>query len=146
MSLDTWERQTLDSIKHGLADSDPVLAARLAIFTRLASGEDMPAWEKVHPGSRRVARRSGPEAKADPRRGRLSLSLVMVLVWLVTSIALIAVTFALNRSGSRDTCLGPWTSLCAGSASAARPVLKMPWQGWRPPAPRTDRPVEVSAR
>ncbi len=43
MSLTTREQQALDSIKDDLASCDPVLAARLTIFTRLASGEEMPA-------------------------------------------------------------------------------------------------------
>ena len=46
-----WEQQALNSIKDGLASSDPTLVARLAIFTRLASGEEMPACEKIHVGS-----------------------------------------------------------------------------------------------
>jgi len=37
MSLSAWEQDALNSIKNGLADSDPALAARLAMFTRLAS-------------------------------------------------------------------------------------------------------------
>ena len=37
-SLSAWEQQALNSIKDGLASSDPTLVARLAIFTRLASG------------------------------------------------------------------------------------------------------------
>ena len=54
MSLSAWEQQALDSIKDGLASSDPTLAARLAIFTRLASDEEMPAREKIQVGSRRA--------------------------------------------------------------------------------------------
>ena len=43
MSLSAWEQQALDSIKDGLAGTDPKLAALLATFDRLASGEEMPA-------------------------------------------------------------------------------------------------------
>ena len=43
MSLSPWEQHSLDSIKDGLAGSDPGLAALMATFTRLASGEEMPA-------------------------------------------------------------------------------------------------------
>ena len=57
MSLSAWEQDALDSIKHGLADSDPELVAQLAMFTRLASGEDMPVREKIQAVKRRVARR-----------------------------------------------------------------------------------------
>ena len=44
MSFSAWEQDALDSIKSGLTDSDPALAAQLMMFTRLASGEDMPVW------------------------------------------------------------------------------------------------------
>ena len=42
MSLSTWEQQALDSIKDGLAGSDPELTALLTTFTQLAAGEEMP--------------------------------------------------------------------------------------------------------
>lgn len=42
MGLSAWEQQALDSIKSGIAASDPQLAALLSAFTRLASGEEMP--------------------------------------------------------------------------------------------------------
>ena len=58
MSLNAWEQQALDSIKNGLAGSDPELAALLSAFTRLASGEEMPDREKVPVRSRRALRRS----------------------------------------------------------------------------------------
>jgi hypothetical protein len=54
-SLSAWEQQVLNSIKDGLASSDPTLVARLAIFTRLASGEQMAAREKIHVGSQLAA-------------------------------------------------------------------------------------------
>ena len=47
MSLSAWEQDALDSIKDRLASSDPALVARLTIFARLASGEEMPAREKI---------------------------------------------------------------------------------------------------
>jgi hypothetical protein len=43
MSLSPREQHALDSIRDRLAGSDPELAALLATFTRLASGEGMPA-------------------------------------------------------------------------------------------------------
>ena len=93
MSLSAWEQQALDSIKDGLASSDPTLVARLTIFTRLASGEEMPAREKIHAGSRRAVRRSRPEPlhthRADQRLGLLQA--VPLLLWLVTTVALITV-------------------------------------------------------
>ena len=124
MSLSTWERQVLESIKEGLAGS--ALAARLAIFTRLSSGEDMPAWEKLHPGSRQVVPRSRPGTPAGRRRRRLGLSQAALLVWLVTSVALIAVAFVLNRPDTHDSCTGTWYTLCGGAASAPKSGASLP--------------------
>ena len=61
MSLSAWEQQVLDSIKDRLASSDPTLVARLTIFARLASGEEMPAREKIQARSREAVRRSRPD-------------------------------------------------------------------------------------
>jgi hypothetical protein len=47
MSLSASEQQALDSIEATLTSSDPKLASLLAIFARLASGEEMPARERV---------------------------------------------------------------------------------------------------
>ena len=60
MSLSAWEQQALDSIKDGLASSDPTLVARLTIFARLASGEEMQAREKIHADSPGAVLRSRP--------------------------------------------------------------------------------------
>lgn len=51
MSLSASEQQALDSIAATLTSSDPKLASLLAIFARLASGEEMPVRERVriHP-------------------------------------------------------------------------------------------------
>jgi hypothetical protein len=42
MSLSAREQQALNSIRDGLAGSDPELATLLATFTDQASGEEMP--------------------------------------------------------------------------------------------------------
>src|ERR1700722_16158746 len=85
MSLSTWEQQALDSIKDDLAGCDPALVARLTIFTRLASGEGMPAGENIHVGSRRAVRRSRPEPGHSRRPyQRLGLEQAVMLLWLVT--------------------------------------------------------------
>ena len=80
MSLSAWEQDALNSIKNGLADSDPALVARLAMFTRLASAEDMPVREKIQAVKLGVARRR--------RRlyQRLGVGRGMLLVWLVTTL------------------------------------------------------------
>jgi hypothetical protein len=64
MSLSGREQRKLDSIRERLTGSDPGLAALLATFTRMASGEDMPSREMILAGQpRRVpatARQPGP--------------------------------------------------------------------------------------
>jgi hypothetical protein len=113
-SLSAWEQQVLNSIKDGLASSDPTLVARLAIFTRLASGEQMPAGEKIHVGSQLAVLRSGPE----PRHTRRQ-EVVPPLLWLVTTVALIVVALVCNRGGSPGTCTGSWATFCTSATSAA---------------------------
>jgi hypothetical protein len=96
MSLSAWEQDALDSIKNGLADSDPALVARLVMFTRLASAEDMPVREKIQAVKLGVARRR--------RRlyQRLGVGRAMLLVWLVTTLTLITAAVASSRaSGPR---------------------------------------------
>ena len=112
MSLSAWEQDALDSIKDRLASSDPTLVARLAIFARLASGEEMPAREKIQVGAARAVRRAHPDASRGRRADRrLGLPQAALLVWLVTSVALIVVALASNR-GSQGTCTGGWATFC----------------------------------
>ena len=47
MSLIASEEQALDSIEATLTSADPKLVSLLAIFARLASGEEMPVHERV---------------------------------------------------------------------------------------------------
>ena len=61
------ERQALGSIEDGLAGSDPALASMLGIFSRLTSGEEMPAREKIQ--VRRRAVHSPRPAAPAPRHG-----------------------------------------------------------------------------
>ena len=76
MSLSAWERQTLNSIRDQLADSDPQLTALLISFTELASGE------RCRPGRRSGRVLAGPSSvhtasgdtnagtgRSDPRAG-----------------------------------------------------------------------------
>ena len=111
MSLSAWEQHVLDSIKDRLASSDPALVARLTIFTRLASDEEMPAREKIQAGSVHTGRRS--------QRLRLQQT-VPPLLWLVTTIALIAVALVSSRGGSQGTCTRSWATFCVGAVSAAK--------------------------
>ena len=146
MSLSAREQQALDSIKDGLAGSDPTLVARLTIFTRLASDEEMPAREKIQAGSRQDVRRSRHEPphtrRADQRLGLLQA--VPLLLWLVTTVALITVALASNRGGSQGTCTGSWTTFCTAGTSAASSPAGIPRTG--PGAGRSYLPAVCEAR
>jgi hypothetical protein len=127
MSLSTWEQQALNSIKDDLASCDPALVARLTIFTRLASGEEMPAREKVHVGSRQAVRRPRPEPRHTRRaQQRLGLQQAVLLLWLVPTIAFIAMALAYNHGGGQGTCKGSWAAICTGATSAPHSVPLIP--------------------
>jgi hypothetical protein len=130
MSLSAWEQDALDSIKNGLADSDPALVARLSMFTRLASGEAMPVREKLQSASRRMARRR-PAARTRARRSRrmsqrLGLQGTVLLVWLVTTAALIAAALVSSRVGGHINCSGNWGTLCTRASSAPQAAPPVP--------------------
>jgi hypothetical protein len=110
MSLSPREQHALDSIKEALAGSE--LAALLATFTRLVSGEEMPAREPAqarkqgHP--RRAGKRRHPRQEKMRRRAhgvyrRLGFHRVALLLWLVITAALITTAVALDGS-SRNGC------------------------------------------
>ena len=123
MSLSPWERDALDSIKTGLADSDPGLVARLAVFTRLAAGEAMPVREKLQAASRQAVQHGARRSRRLYRR--LDVSRTMLLVWLVTTLTLITAAVAGSRASGPDTCAGSWGSLCGhavGAPQAAEPI------------------------
>jgi len=120
MSLSAWEQQALNSIKEGLADSDPELVALLTTFTELASGQEMPARERIRASSRRVIQRwwrtGRHRGRARARRVRQRLSLRhALLLWLVVTAVLIGVAVAFSRGGGRASCTGSWSTLCAHS-------------------------------
>ena len=76
------ESQTLGVIEDRLAGSDPKLASKLAIFSRLTSGEDMPGRERI-------------------RRRQLHLRLgwqpVMLSMWLIVSAGLLVLCAGLQH-------------------------------------------------
>jgi hypothetical protein len=120
MSLNAWEQQVLDSIKHGLTGSDPDLAALLSAFNRLESDEDMPDTENIQAGPRRALRRlRRARRRATFRRvcQRLGFQRTAVLLWLLTTVALVAVALALNDGGDHAPCVG-W----AGAVCTATPA------------------------
>jgi len=122
MSLNQPETQALGSIADGLAGADPRLASMLAIFSRLAAGEEMPAREKTRARRRRPAarrpRRAAPHPSQDtafsqarrryPRRGWPQ---AMLVLWAVVSAALLTVALALTASG-HTTCARPMGTVC----------------------------------
>lgn len=124
MSLSAWERQALESIQDGLAGSDPELAALLSVFNRLASDEKMPDREKTRAGSQRAFR---PLRRA-PRRSRLrrvfhrlGFGRAALLLWLLTTAALLAVALALNAGGNRGTCTTTAAMTCISPAPGRSP-------------------------
>ena len=128
MSLSAWEQQALDSITDRLAGSDPKLASLLTGFTRLASGEEMPLRERIGAGSRRAIRRSrrkrrhprGHQVHRPARRlsRHLGFQWAVLLLSLLTTVTVIAVTMALNHGRSQGACATLWTPACANPAPA----------------------------
>lgn len=125
MSLSAWEQQALESIRNGLAGSDPELAALLSAFNRLASDEEMPDREKTRAGSRRAfrrLRRARWHASLCRVRQRLGVQgAALLLLWLLTTAALIAVALALSVGGNRGTCTETAAMICAGPAHGHSP-------------------------
>jgi len=124
MSLSAWEQQALDSIKDGLAGSDPDLAALLSAFTRLASGEEMPDGEKIRAGSRRAWRRLRRARWRCTMRKicqRLGIQRAVLLLWLLITAAMIAVALTLNAGGGHGTCTQTAAMICIRPAPAHSP-------------------------
>lgn len=141
MSLSAREQQALDSIRDDLTRSDPSLAARLDIFTRLACGEEMPPRDRVRVGSRRSRprRRRGRAGARGPARSvyqRLGLSQALLCVWLVVTAAMIMVSLVNNRGGSQQACTASWARSCTDRASAPASAL----------GPRRSRSMVLRAR
>ena len=134
MSLSTKEQRALDSIKDGLASSDPQLIALLTTFTRMASGEEMPAREEIQPGSRRAIqrpclgrrypRRQTMCPPARPAYQRLGLQRAVLSLWLLIAVVLVPVALILSHGGSQETCTGSWVTSCPNSthAPSSRPA------------------------
>ena len=131
MSLNVWEQLSLNSIGHGLAGSDPQLAALLGTFTRLASGEEMPAGEEIGARSRRPIRRLLHKRwyrcrvrgclHMRQKRRHLRLHGGAVLLWLAVTAAAISTAVSLSRGGVQGTCTGSWVTSCSGSSAAPPP-------------------------
>jgi hypothetical protein len=138
MSLSAREQHALGGIEDGLARSDPKLAAMLATFTRLTSGEEMPAGEEVTAvrpdtrGLRRLFRWPG-------------VRYTVPLLWMLIAIAVIAFAVAASRGGGRIGCLKSWTVACvspvpAHSSGSARKTADQAPAAVRA-VPAADRPT-----
>ena len=110
MSVSERERQALGSIEDGLAGSHPALASMLGIFSRLTSGEEMPAGEEIRIRRGRAAAcrpRRAPRRRYARPRWQATL-----LLWVVISAGLLAVLLVLGNRGHKA---------CSRSAGTACP-------------------------
>ena len=123
MSLSTWEQNVLDSIRDRLTKSDPALVARMAMFTHLAAGEAMPVRDTLQAVSQRVVRRGARRSRRLYQR--LNLGRAMLLVWLVTTLTLIAAALATSRA-SAETCSGSTFASCGGATTAPQAARPFP--------------------
>ena len=109
MSLSPRERRALDSIRDRLSGSDPELAALLATFTRLASGEEMQARGRSGraKGGILTGKIAGPRTGCTSAWAFYQLALLLSVV---ITIALITTAMAFDRS-SQDGC--SWVTISA---------------------------------
>jgi len=146
MSLTEPETQTLGTIEHGLAGSDPRLVSMLNIFTRLAAGEEMPAREKTRVRRGRLTAHRPRRARRHPRRGtarpqarrlypRLGRQQAFLLLWAVSTAALLTVALLLNASG-HNACIQSIGTTSPSPSSHSGPVAP---SGDR--SPRSDIPA-----
>ena len=103
MSCTEAETRARGSIADGLAGADPRLASMLAIFSRLAAGEEMPA--------RRYPRRGVAFPHARRRYARLGWQQAMLVLGAVISAAMLAAALALTASGP-TTCARSMGTAC----------------------------------
>jgi hypothetical protein len=130
MGLSAREQQALDSIEDGLSGADPKLASLLATFTRLTAGEEKPVPEKIRAGRRSAARlrhrpRRGPVSQARAPT-RVTPGLAAAGLWLLITVAMIAVALALSRGGGNGTCTVPWGTVPRAAACAVQQPGKLP--------------------
>jgi hypothetical protein len=139
MSLSTWERQALDSIRDGLAGSDPELTALLTTFTQLTDGEAMPARVRLRTRSRRAVHRARQDSRRERhRRGpgyqRACLRYAL-LVWFLMTATIIGAAVALSRGDGHAACSRSWWAACASQV----PASSAPFAGQAIPAGHTPR-------
>jgi hypothetical protein len=149
MSLSARDRQALGSIQDQITGSDPQLASLMTMFTRLASGEEMPALEDIRAGGPRPRAAVGRTAARTPyalsRRARRRLSRLPALyvLWLTVAITLITVTLAINCGGGTGSCTQSWAGMgaCSGQLPTDSPRPGLPSADRTSGIPLTTRPV-----
>ena len=127
MSLSASEQQALDSIKATLTSSDPKLASLLAIFARLASGEEMPVRERVRihrrlqvtRGWQRKQRCSrSDKAGRHMRSGFRSLGWRAVLMMCLLAFAGLIAVSVINSHANHEKCVHIRIAACVGQVPA----------------------------
>ena len=124
MSLSASEQQALDSIEATLTSSDPKLASLLAIFARLASGEEMPVRERVRI-HRRLQVTRGWQRKQQCSRpdkaGRYMRSGFRSLGWRRAALMMCLLAFAgliavsvINSHANHEKCAHVRIAACVG--------------------------------
>ncbi|HEY2286572.1 MAG TPA: hypothetical protein VGH88_12595 [Streptosporangiaceae bacterium] len=112
MSLSTWEQQALDSIKDGLAGSDPELVALLTTFSQLAADEEMPARVTLRARSRRAVQSSRQRRGQTYQRVALRYALLM---WFLITATIIGAAVALSRGNVHSACPRSWWAAACAS-------------------------------
>jgi hypothetical protein len=125
MSLGAREQQALDLINDRLISADAGLAILLGTFNRLTAAEEMPAREKIWPGSPAAAGCAGrgrpPHRKCRyPSRQdqRLARRWAAPALLFVITLSLIAVAVVFSRTGSPVKCAASLAMVCSHSDSA----------------------------
>ena len=127
MSLSASEQQALDSIEATLTSFDPKLASLLAIFARLASGEEMPVRERVRIHRLQITR--GRQCKQRCSRldkaGRHMRSGFRSLGWRRAALMMSLLAFAgliavsvINSHANHEKCAHVRIAACVGQAPA----------------------------
>jgi hypothetical protein len=125
MSISEREQQALASIEGDLVASGAELAAKLAMFTRLTAGEEMPPRERVWRAVRvpTVPSATAAQVSSDPERPRilhmLSRRVAFRVLLLVLVIASLALAVTLSRGGRRVMCTVSSTAACQHAPAPA---------------------------
>lgn len=129
MSLPAGQQRILQQIEGALKNSDPRLAALLAIFGRLTHGEAMPCVEnlKVRPVADRVARLLAFARRLPSRPARRVRVLLLLPAALTALICGLAIAVGLPGSGRSTPAKSPAArELVIKSRGCKLPVLRFP--------------------